>query len=292
MADIQFLSAYELTYATFDTYNVFEDKNTFIPTGYQAIDDQIRGLLGGDLMVVCAPVGGGKSTQLEAMVDAAEVNEFKTAKLSLEDGREIVGARMQVKDTGITASELRRHGEAFRNSPKIQYALEQAKKKKRITAMVNKKDLPTVLQAMTMSVKDHKADILYIDYLTSIRPDNKDSRRGFADIVHAIEEHGNVLNVPVVLACQVQRPSTWTPMNKDKSKPTPPPELNIWNIAETSEVERKADFIVMTWKTEMFGYVGKLAKNKVGGEEIKFLLFFDKSTGLFKTRTLDRGVSL
>jgi replicative DNA helicase len=145
---------------------------------------------------------------------------------------------------------------------------------------IRDKSLDRVLGAMSHMARVHQAQMISIDFLTSIRgrsgPGFKDEREKHNNTLSEIAALAQILQVRVVVICQLKR-------GPDEYR-----EPHLGDFAETGNVEQHAQAAVLLWrKSDKKGEptCGKLAKIKRDDRGERFILDRDPDTGLLEQQT-------
>jgi replicative DNA helicase len=224
-----------------------------ITTGFPSLDANMGGLAPGSLTVIGGRPGDGKSSVGLAMLKHWAVSGTRSCMISCEDPQRIVGTRVTA---GITLRPQRDYHGTIGGAPHDSMAAadraqrnsdwERARVVFRIGAKVER-----VLRAMTRAVRNAGAEVLVVDYLQSIRGDEKLQRNHeVRRIAASIKAHGARLGVPVVLCSQLKR--------REGKRPT------MADLRDAGEIEEMAENIVLLWREPNQSRWAELAKAKSG----------------------------
>ena len=149
-----------------------EDFRHPIPMGISGIDKLLKGgLAKGELGVILAPTGVGKTTVLSKIANSAFNNGYNVLQLFFEDNPKVIQRKHFTMWTGIAPDELPSHREEV---------LEKARQvKEEMTNKLFLKKLPsdqfTMNQIKNMIRKmiadGHRIDMIVLDYIDCIVPD-------------------------------------------------------------------------------------------------------------------------
>jgi replicative DNA helicase len=149
-----------------------EDFRHPIPMGITGIDKLLKGgLAKGELGVILAPTGVGKTTILSKIANTAFNNGYNVLQLFFEDNPKVIQRKHFTMWTGIPPDELPLHREEV---------LEKARQvKEEMTNKLFLKKLPSDQFTMTqiknmirkMVADGHKIDMIVLDYIDCIVPD-------------------------------------------------------------------------------------------------------------------------
>ena len=149
-----------------------EDFRHPIPMGIVGIDKLLKGgLAKGELGVILAPTGVGKTTILTKIANTAFNNGYNVLQLFFEDNPKVIQRKHFTMWTGIAPDELPNHREEV---------LEKARQvKEEMTNKLFLKKLPSDQYTMTqiknmirkMIADGHGIDMIVLDYIDCIVPD-------------------------------------------------------------------------------------------------------------------------
>jgi replicative DNA helicase len=149
-----------------------EDFRHPIPMGIVGIDKLLKGgLARGELGVILAPTGVGKTTILSKIANSAFNNGYNVLQLFFEDNPKVIQRKHFTMWTGIAPDELPNHREEV---------LEKARQvKEEMTNKLFLKKLPSDQYTMTqiknmirkMIADGHGIDMIVLDYIDCIVPD-------------------------------------------------------------------------------------------------------------------------
>lgn len=156
----------------------------------------------------------------------------------------------------------------------------------------------TIFRASGMTVGDihalsvaHQMDVIYIDYVQLIAPDNpRDPRHEqVAKISRALHAMAQTTGISIVALSQLSRPEKVgrnPKQGKGQDVPVEVPEPTMSDLRESGQLEQDADAIMLLWRPYPSLSTNtdrklKLAKNKEGIANKKLLLDFNGATQRF-----------
>lgn len=231
-----------------------EREDDGIYTGFQGLDDMLGGLEGGDMIVIGARPGVGKSALVTQIVTNMAKAGRRVGFFNLEMQTKQVYERFIVNRSGISLNRLRfakaylgdereRFAEAnnFLRSQNIRIST-GSKKVGRIRALCKHMDF----------------DVIVVDYLQLVRADSKCANRynEVGEVSRGLKALAMELNVPVIALSQLNRVSE----TKETKEPT------MGELREAGNIEQDASIIVLLWNlTEERDVKGvKVDKNRQG----------------------------
>ena len=237
-----------------------------IPTGIPLIDQRLRGgIEPGNLGIVMAPSGRGKTLSLVNFGAAAVVSGYNVAHITIGDVPElVVGQRYDARLSGVPANAIAKGASGFVKH--VIRATKNAKGRlwiKEYTAhAANVVEIQTYLKRLqeTCSVK---IDLVIIDYADLIRVAQNNREAGryreLGDVIIGLRSLAGELRVPVWTASQTGRPAY-------KSK-----NIGLSDIWESIEKVQHSDIVIGMAQHESERKNGRfrfvLLKNRLGGHE-------------------------
>jgi len=186
-----------------------EDYRHPLPTGVDGLDNILNGgLAKGEIGVVLAPTGVGKTTMLTRFANTAFNMGYNVLQIFFEDNPKIIQRKHFTCWTGIVNDELSDHKETV---------LEKADEMKKTGGRLILKKLPsdemTILQIKNQVRKIEadgvKLDMILIDYIDCILPDRafNDEWKGEGSVMRKFEGMCHELNLAGWTATQGNRTS-------------------------------------------------------------------------------------
>jgi replicative DNA helicase len=211
-----------------------------VPTGIFDLDEALGGLHDGDLVVVGAPPGAGKTGLLLGMTTAGA----KTGDVGLVSGEQPfdqVGLRWLAAGTNVSVGRLR--AGKF-NGEDMMLMDDAAERYGALPIRILDRGSPDITEVIRIARRwKHQYDIraLYVDYLqrlemASLSKAPKHERVGA--IARCLKNLARDLRIPVIALAQVRRPAD----GKEN------PRLQMHHLADSSEIEKEADQIMMLWR--------------------------------------------
>lgn len=213
-----------------------------VPTGLFDLDDTLGGLHDGDLIVVGAPPGTGKTGLLLGMTRAG-AKAGPVGLVSGEQPSDQVGLRWLAVDSNVTVGRLRAGKFDHRDFMAMQSAAERFGE---LPVHIFDRGSPDITEVIRVA-RRWKAQFgiraLYVDYLQRLEMETlakapKHERVGA--IARCLKNLARDLRIPVVSLAQVRRPQ--------EAKANDNPRLGMHHLADSSEIEKEADQILMLWR--------------------------------------------
>lgn len=255
-----------------------EGGSASVPSGIAALDSITSGHYPGDLTVLGADTGVGKSsTMLLAAIAQAQAGRHPGI-ISVEDPAARWGQRILASFSGVPVRCIQKAELTSYQWTRITAAAVESAPLTISLAFEIGGTVADVTSALRRLVREQGCDIIYVDYLQAIEGGSGDRRLDqIRSIIAAIKRESNRPEacVPVVLGSQLKRrPNT-------ASKP------RLSDLYESGYIEQKAETIVMLWRDEHNVINATLAKAKDAPTGAEWVLERDSRTGLLREPSAD-----
>lgn len=222
----------------FDRKN--DGKLAGVTTGIKLLDQEIGGFHDSDFIVVGARPAMGKTSLMLSCAYAAAKDGYSVGIISTEMSVTQLGVRLMSLSSGIHSSKMRDSNYEDKDWSKMTAG----------TSIL--KDLPIyVYDKPSCSVSDifmqarawdveHGLDIIFVDYLTRIRPEGGAENKAIAvgNIATDLKTLARTMNIPVVTLAQLSRG-----LEKRESKIP-----NMGDLRDSGVIEQEADQILMLYR--------------------------------------------
>ena len=204
-------------------------KNKPLYLGLQNVDDRMKGIAPGELLVMAGRPGSGKSTlALQCAANIAE-SGHKVIYITLEMPKEQIADRLIQRFTTLDRKKLR-FGDVDENDCNtINVSADFA-------AMQNFfiDDKTRTLSQIRELIKSERPEAIFIDQLSLLQPEEKRSslREHYILFTHTLKSLAMQYSVPIVLLCQLRRTAENTF-----------PALSM--LKESGSIEEDADNIIL-----------------------------------------------
>jgi replicative DNA helicase len=222
-----------------------ESDHAPIPTGFLDLDRILGGLHPGDLVIVAARPGAGKTALALATAATAAESGFPVGLFSLEIGQDQVAMRMIAGRAKVDVQRLRM---GTLERPDWDRAQTVAEGLNGLPIYVDDSPRMTVdslrQRALTLGYR-HDVRLLVVDYVQLLTsPQSTGSRGGsrtyeVADISTNLKALAREMRVPVLACCQLNREVERQP----NRKPT------LANLRDSGQLEQDADIVVLLHAT-------------------------------------------
>lgn len=213
-----------------------------VPTGVHDLDEALGGLHDGDLVIVGAPPGVGKTGLLLGFTSAG-ARSGDVGLISGEQPHTQVGLRWMASGTEVSVGRLR--AGKF-NADDMDSMESAAERFSALPIRILDRSSPDITEVIRIARRwKHQYGIkaLYVDYLqrlemASLAKAPKHERVG--TIARALKNLARDLRIPIIALAQVRRPSD----GKENARP------QMFHLADSSEIEKEADQIMMLWRDQ------------------------------------------
>lgn len=247
------------------------EKN-LINTGFPALDDCLGGLEGGDVNVIGARPGVGKSAIVTQIIGSAAAAGHRVGYYNLEMNESQVYERFVSRLAELSLTRVRRAKKFLGGEEEAFNRANEEMSGYDVIIFTGGK----AVSEIRAESRHQRFDLIVIDYLQLIKADrryaNRDSEVG--DISKSIKALAMELHVPIILLSQLNRLS--------EQKMTKEPDMS--ELRESGNIEQDASNIILLWNLseDNTSYKGlKVAKQRMG-ERMKEGLIFDGDHMCFK----------
>ncbi|MCX7739346.1 MAG: replicative DNA helicase [Hydrogenothermaceae bacterium] len=218
---------------------------TGIPTGFYDIDRLTTGFHPGDLVVVAARPGMGKTSfGLSILHHLSILNSIPTAFFSLEMSKEQIAMRLLGEETRIPLRKIR---SGFLSKEELEEITDFALKMMRAplyiddTASISILDLKAKARRLK---KDTDIKLIVIDYLQLVSSGRRSESRQqeVAEVSRNLKALAKELNIPIIALAQLSRQAE---MRSDKR-----PQLA--DLRESGAIEQDADLVMFIHRPEYY----------------------------------------
>jgi len=247
-----------------DSFMPAHRRGRFVKFGLPVID-QMCCTARGELGIVAAGTGVGKSTLATQALMATARHGHKAALVSLEMIREQVLARIGSHVTGVSHSDLFEKG-----SGGVIPSTSDEKLLDNVFFLCGMSgfNFTDMRRSIEVAVKKHGVSSVWIDYFTLVQPPNLSRQTGsaqvYADLSKAFKRMAQELDISVVILAQFNRT-----FQGAGEKPT------MFNLKETSQLEQDASWVLVMWEDAQKHHWASLDKNRMGKSGIKVPIVFD-----------------
>lgn len=208
-----------------------------LQTGFPILDKKLYGLHKGNLIVIGARAGVGKTAMALNIINNVVVkNNKKVIFFSLEMPKEEIMHRLYSINTQIDGMALRTGNLKSGDFQKIKNTKEAYKNSNLYIDDNSSLTVKKMLLKARKFQRKNGLDLIVIDYLQFIRPDIKGGNRFLevGEIARELKNMARQLNIPVLVLAQ---------LNRGLDKEDRPPVMA--DLRESGEIENNADVIML-----------------------------------------------
>lgn len=245
-----------------------------IPTGFETFDDRAGGLVPGQLAVIAARLGVGKSWTLIYMAMVAMMNGDKAHYSSLEMSNAEVGMRLHNFLSGaigkqvFTAQSLAQ-GTDF---DLIEYKRFLRDVKSSMKGQLTMSDTRRIgLTEIAAQIERHQPDIYFLDYLTLARMRGDGGWKDIGDFTKGLKDLAKETNTVIVTAAQLNRQAAGSKGMADSD-----------TIGGSDQIGQDADVIITAKKHSESVLQYKLVKHRQGRANYHWWMNLDLQQGVFR----------
>ncbi len=222
-----------------------EEGDAAVRSGFMDLDELLGGFKRGELLILAARTGVGKTSLMLNFARNAAVGSHGTVALfSLEMSAELLAQRMLSAEAGVKMARLRlgRHGED--EESRVMHAhgqLAGAPIYIDDSAMLS---VPEIRAKCRRLQADHGLDLIIVDYLQLLHGAGRIDTRAneISQISRALKELARELNVPVLAAAQLSR-----------AVETRNPHIPMLSdLRESGSIEQDADVVMFIYREDIY----------------------------------------
>ena len=212
-----------------------------MPTGFSGIDRVLVGMGKGDLIIVGARPGMGKtSLTMNIAVNTALRSEKAVCIFSLEMSTEQLATRLLSSEALVDSFKLRSGNLSDEDWDKLGHA---SAKLARCNILINDRPGMTVTGMKSQLRRVKNLGLVVIDYLGLMQSEEKNENRAveIGNITKRLKEMAKEFGVPIITCAQLNRES-----EKQKSMESKRPSLA--NLRDSGSIEQDADVVMFIYR--------------------------------------------
>ncbi len=218
----------------------------WIPTKYKGLNKLIGGLAAGDLIIIAARPGMGKTAfALNLASDLCFKENIPVGFFSLEMSKEQVGMRILSLNTGIDANKIKTGSITEEDFEDLAEEAERLASKPFFiddTASITLTDLRVKARRL---VREQKVKVIFVDYLQLIRNIHSHihtREQEIAEISRSLKALAKDLNIPIVALSQLNRAVE----SRENKRPV------LSDLRESGAIEQDADIIIFLFREDFY----------------------------------------
>jgi len=246
-----------------------------VPLGLPALDSELGGLGPGACGILAAATGVGKSsTMLAAMLNSP----VKVGAVSVEDGADLVGARILSGLTGIDSLRIRRKALSDAELADIAKTVRTTKLDHMYFSYPIAGHISRVCEDITEMCKQG-CKLIWLDYLQEVQGDKTERRHEVKEVMSKAHEAAAAGGAALMCLSQFRR------LGDVEKRP------EIYHLKESGDLENKARIIILAHRVQdpekKARIRFRLAKSAYGGEHVVWDMVRGKSGMLEDTPYYD-----
>lgn len=245
-----------------------------VKTGFYNLDNCLGGLEGGDVTVIGARPGVGKSAIVTQIIGQMAKKGYRVGYFNLEMNESQVYERFVSRLAELSLTRVRR-AKSFLGGE--EEAFNRANDEMCGYDVVISTGSKSISEVRAES-RHQRFDVIIIDYLQLIKADRRYANRAseVGDISKAVKALATELHVPIILLSQLNRVSE----HNETKEPT------MAELRESGDIEQDASNIILMWNVSERNrsYKGLKVEKQRQGETMKEGLKFDGDHMRFEER--------
>jgi replicative DNA helicase len=253
-------------YVSGDLDKIF-NKGLFVETGIPELDSQILGLFRGDLTIIAARPGMGKTT---LALQIAKTIKGNVQYFSFEMKKPQILAKYISAETDIQVGKILENNLSDNERKKVFNKIPEIAKYD-ITVFDDGDSFPAVLSQMKKTIRKKKSSAIIVDYLQLIsgsKGHNKNDKIEFMS--RQFKKLAMNENIPIILLSQ---------LNREIEKQNREPMLS--DLRDSGAIEQDATIVMFLHNDSII-----VAKNRIGHTGKVNGIFFEKEYSRFVTQTI------
>lgn len=252
-----------------------EDGLLGISTGFQELDQKLNGLRPGQMIIVAARPGAGKSTLAMDFCRAAAIhNNVAAAYFSLEMSGIELSMRLLAAETGIFLDRMIKGNLEPRDWQNIAQTMERISKAPLLIDDAPNLTLGEIRAKAFRMKQQHNIGLIVIDYLqllTSGGRTPESRQQEVSEFSRSIKLLAKELELPIIAVAQLNR----DPEKRNDKRP------QVSDLRESGSLEQDADVVLLIHREEMYNrdtenagiaeiIIGKQRSGPTGAVELAF----------------------
>lgn len=248
--------------------------------GFSKLDKAMGGIDAGDVIIIAARPGVGKSAFALQVIRKFGRDGNKVGYFNLEMSEKQIYERSIASASGIDMTRIRLANNFLGDEyQKFEEGNKQLEEEKNVKIISGTHDINKIRQAQ----KKENFDVIVVDYLQLIQSNGKRANRTseVGDISRGLKTLATDFKIPVIALSQLNRASE---MNKDK-------EPSMSELRESGDIEQDASVILMLWNPNPEDPSEKKIKveKSRNGYTDRETLYFDGKHMTFSTIDINEG---
>ena len=246
-----------------------------VPTGFSELDSKLNGLRAGQMIIIAARPGGGKSTlAMDICRSAAVHNNMASAYFSLEMNRTELSMRLLAAESRVFLDRMIKGELETRDWQAIARTLDKISQAPLIVDDSPNMTMGEIRAKSRRMKQQHGIQLIVIDYLQLLTSGGKavESRQQEgSEFSRSIKLLAKELEIPIVAVAQLNRDSE----RRNDRRP------QVADLRESGSLEQDADVVLLIHRDDMFNkdsdrrglaeiIIGKQRSGPTGTLELEF----------------------
>ena len=246
-----------------------------VPTGFSELDSKLNGLRAGQMIIIAARPGGGKSTlAMDICRSAAVHNNMASAYFSLEMNRTELSMRLLAAESKVFLDRMIKGELETRDWQAIARTLDKISQAPLIVDDSPNMTMGEIRAKSRRMKQQHGIQLIVIDYLQLLTSGGKavESRQQeVSEFSRSIKLLAKELEIPIVAVAQLNRDSE----RRNDRRP------QVVDLRESGSLEQDADVVLLIHRDDMFNkdsdrrglaeiIIGKQRSGPTGTLELEF----------------------
>lgn len=255
---------------------VKESNTARFRTGFQILDNCIRGVAPGEVLTIIAYSGTFKTALLQnLLLGGAERSGFFSLFCSLEMPVEKLFEREIQINGGVSGREVEDHFSGRRGSLGVKEGLDRVASDGLLVCDKPRLTLEKIGRYIELSRQKYgRIGVVGIDYLGLMHGPGKTLFEKTAHLSIETKNLAKELGVPIILLCQINRTGA-----------TSGGEIEMHHAKGGGDIEAGADFMLGLWRDRDDQLICKVLKNRNGPAGHNFLVEMDRQSLTFQGMT-------
>lgn len=217
-----------------------------VPTGFSELDSKLNGLRAGQMIIIAARPGGGKSTlAMDICREAAIRNRMPVAYFSLEMNRTELSMRLLAAESKVFLDRMIKGELETRDWQAIARTLDKISQAPLIVDDSPNMTMGEIRAKARRMKQQHDIALIVVDYLQLLTSGGKsvESRQQeVSEFSRSIKLLAKELEIPIVAVAQLNRDSE----KRNDKRP------QVADLRESGSLEQDADVVLLIHREDMF----------------------------------------
>lgn len=221
---------------------------TGVSTGFFDLDNLIRGLHGGDLIILAGRPGMGKTLLAMNMAEHITIKEkHPVAIFSLEMSKQQLIERSLISITRLDAEKVQSGTLEAESFARLSGAISQLSGIKLFVDDCSSLSVTDIRSRCRRIKREHGLSLVVVDYITLLSGDGENETIRIGNISRGLKLLARDLDVPVIAISQLNR----SVEHRSDKRPT------MADLRQSGSIEQDADLIMFIYRDEVYNKSGQ-----------------------------------